>query len=131
MAEMVEQTYNIPLRSEVMKAPRYKRAKKAVRAVREFLIRHSGSSDIRLGKHLNEKLWQQGIKNVPHFIKVDTIKDGKGTVTAELFGAPKEAKKEEKGKKGSEKETAAGKGVTATKEGTEKETKAVEEVKKG
>ncbi|MBS3133240.1 60S ribosomal protein L31 [Candidatus Woesearchaeota archaeon] len=89
-----ERTYTIPLRREVAKAPKYKKAKKAVSAVREFVIRHSKSSDVRIGKHLNTKLWQHGIKNVPHAIKVSTLKDDKGTIMVELFGAPKEAEKD-------------------------------------
>jgi len=94
-----ERTYTIPLRKEILKAPKYKRAKKAVSAVREFVIRHSKSSEVRIGKHLNKKLWQQGIKNPPHIIKVDAVKDDKGTIMVELFGAPKEVKKEAPKKK--------------------------------
>ena len=35
----IERTYNIPLRKEWLKKPKYKRAKKAVTALKEFLSR--------------------------------------------------------------------------------------------
>jgi len=82
----VERTYIIPLRKEWLKSPRYRRAKKAVTAVKDFLIKHMKSDDIRLGKHLNEELWKHGIKNPPCKIKVNVLKDDKNVVRAELFG---------------------------------------------
>ena len=94
----LERTYNIPLRKEFRKVANWKQTKKAVKAVKEFLAKHMKSEDVRLGKHLNEKLWQHGIKNPPHHIKVTTIKDEKGVVKAELFGHKIEEKKEEKKK---------------------------------
>ncbi len=97
-----ERTYTIPLRKGVMKSMPYKRAKKAVSIIKKFIIKNSKSSDVKIGKHLNLKIWAHGIKNVPCRVKVDASKDDKGTVTVELFGAPKEIKKEE-GKKGKEK----------------------------
>jgi len=98
----LERVYNVPLRKEWLKKPKYLRAKKAARALREFLIKHMKSEDIRLGKHLNEELWKHGMKNPPHHVKVTAIKDDKGVVRAELVGFKyeefKKEKKEEKGK---------------------------------
>ena len=93
---VLERTYNIPLRRQFLKVPRHKRAKKAAKAVREFLIKHMKSDKVKLGKFLNEELWKHGIKNPPHHIKVDAKKDSEGLVKAELFGAPVEEKKEGK-----------------------------------
>ena len=101
----VERTYNIPLRKEWLKVPRYKRTNKAVLALRQFLIRHMKSEDVRLGKFLNKKMWEHGIQNPPHHVKVNVIKDEKGIVKAELFGSPVEQKKEKKAKKPEAKET--------------------------
>lgn len=94
---VLERTYNIPLRREYLKAPNWKRTEKAVVAVREFLQRHMKSETVLLGKSVNEKLWQHGLKNPPHHIKVNATKDDKGVVKAELFGV--EAKKEKTEKK--------------------------------
>ena len=93
----LERVYNVPLRKEWLKAPPYKRAKKAVAAVRQFLMRHMKGDQVKLGSHLNEALWERGIKKPPHHVKVTAIKDDDGIVRAELFGLAVEApKKEEK-----------------------------------
>lgn len=97
----LERTYNIPLRKEFMKAPKYKRTNKAVIAVREFLARHMKSDTIIIGSYLNSKLWERGIRRPPHHVKVTAVKDGEGVVTAELVGAPQPKPREEKaGKEG-------------------------------
>ncbi len=127
-----ERTYTIPLRAGVIKTKKYKRAKKAVSVIKEFIIRNSKSSDVKIGKHLNLKLWEHGIRNVPCRVKVNASKDDKGTVTVELFGAPKEVKKEKVAKKGKEKkpEVAAEKAAEEVKEGVvTAETPAAEEKK--
>ncbi len=117
---MAERIYNIPLRKETLKVPRYKRANKAIRAVRQFLKRHVKKDDIKLGKYLNMKILERGRKHVPHHVEVKVttekikIKDKEVEITkAELVGAPvekiakeeptKETKiKAEKGKKETE-----------------------------
>lgn len=100
----LERTYIIPLRKEWLKAPKYKRAKKAMSAVKEFLAKHMKSDNIKIGTNLNMKLWERGIKSPPHKIKVSVIKEDDGTVKAELFGLKYQdfkvqAKKEKKSKK--------------------------------
>ena len=35
--KIIERTYNVPLRKEYRKVPRWKRTKKAVKALKEFL----------------------------------------------------------------------------------------------
>ncbi len=93
----LERNYTIPLRREWSKTPRYRRAKKAASAVREFLKKHMKSESIKIGKHLNLELWKHGIKNPPHKIKITAVKEDDGTVKAELFGKKyEEAKKPEK-----------------------------------
>ena len=82
----IKRTYNIPLRSWFSKKPKYTRAKVAIRAVKDFLKKHMKSENINLGPKLNEKIWKNGIKNPPHHIKVEVIKNDDGYVTAELFG---------------------------------------------
>ena len=82
----LERTYIIPLRREFIKVARYKRAKKAVNAVKTFLTRHMRSEDIKLGNVLNNELWKRGIESPPGKVKVTVTKDDKGTVKAELFG---------------------------------------------
>ncbi len=97
----LERTYNVPLRIEWLKVPKYKRAKKAVTALREFLQRHMKSETVLIGKYLNNAIWHHGMRNPPHHIKVDVVKGDDGVARAEISGkkyheltkADKEAKK--------------------------------------
>lgn len=95
----LERVYNIPLRKEYQKSPHYRRAKKSIFAIREFLKKHMKSDEVKIGKYLNEKIWEHGIKNPPHHVKVNSTKDDKGVVNVELFDAPKDKQdKKEKSK---------------------------------
>lgn len=99
----LERVYNVPLRSQWLKIPRYKRAKKASAALRAFLSKHMKSDNVKIGRMANLELWKHGIKNPPHHIKVKAVKEADGTVKAELMGfdykeEKKTAKKEPKGK---------------------------------
>lgn len=96
----LERTYTIPLRREFQKAPKYKRAKKAVTAVREFMQKHMKSKNILIGPKLNLKIWERGIKNPPHHIKVVAIKDEKDDIVrVELFGFKFDKKEKKEAKK--------------------------------
>jgi large subunit ribosomal protein L31e len=94
-----ERTYTVPLRREWLKVPRYRRAKKAAIALREFLQRHMKSEDVKLGKELNLELWKHGMRNPPHHVKLTALKDEKGIVRANLYGKPIELPKKEEPKK--------------------------------
>jgi large subunit ribosomal protein L31e len=88
----LEREYVIPLRKGVLKAPRYRRAKKAIRIIREFLARHMrvenrDLSKIKVNIHLNNEIWFRGIKKPANKIKVKAIKKG-GIVYAELAEVP-------------------------------------------
>lgn|SRR3989338_1092960 len=99
MAE--ERIYTIPLRKEFLKAPRYKRTAKAAKALREFLIKHMKSENVKIGKYLNKEIWKHGAKNPPGKVQVKVTKDD-DLVKAELINAPVD--KEVKGKKEDKKE---------------------------
>lgn len=109
----LERTYIIPLRKGWLKAPRYRRAKKAVNTLKEFLVRHMKSDDVRLMPELNLEIWKHGMKNPPSRVKVNVSKDDKGVVKAQLFGVQiiQEVKEEKKSmvKKIAEKVTGAAK----------------------
>ena len=90
----LERVYNVPLRKEYLKVQNWRRAEKAVTALREFLQHHMKSKMVKLSKEVNETLWNHGIKNPPHHIKVTATKNEKGEVMAQLFGhVPKTDKK--------------------------------------
>ncbi|MBS3111788.1 60S ribosomal protein L31 [Candidatus Woesearchaeota archaeon] len=69
---MVERQYVIPLRKEFRKAPSYKRAKKSVTAIKEFISKHMKVEDVKICKQLNHKIWERGGKNPPPRIKIHT-----------------------------------------------------------
>lgn len=101
MGNKIERTYTIPLRKEILKVPKVRRANKAIKAVNNFLIKHMKSTNIVIGKFLNEAIWTNGMKNPPGKVEVNVVKED-DKVFVELVGAPV-AKVE--GKKGAKKET--------------------------
>jgi ribosomal protein L31E len=130
---ILERTYNVPLRRRWMHVPKYKRAKKAVTTLKDFLMRHmkpgadeKGRILLKIGKHANELIWKHGIRNPPHHIKIVTKKDDKGLVTAELEGAPVEEKKEAKKKAEPKKKEHEVKVEEATKEKKQEAAKEIE-----
>ena len=83
-----EREFIIPLRRKFKKTAAYRRAPKAIRAIKEFLVRHMKIYDrdlkkIKLDKYLNEFIWTRGIKNPPAKIKIKAVVDGK-FIRAEL-----------------------------------------------
>jgi len=98
--KVLERVYTIPLRKEWLKAPRYKRAKKAVRALKEFLAKHMKVENreldkIKIDNWVNRALWLRGIKKPAHKITVRAIKDSDGVVKVEFVGLPKKFKAED------------------------------------
>ena len=97
--------------SEAIFIPRYKKANKAVKTIKEFLARHMKVYDkdlnkIKLDKYLNEVVWARGIKKPPIRVKVRAVKEA-GIVTAELVDVPdklkfKKAREEKRDKKAEE-----------------------------
>tara|TARA_Y100000034_G_scaffold22546_2_gene26003 strand:+ start:8680 stop:9162 length:483 start_codon:yes stop_codon:yes gene_type:complete len=98
----IKRVYNVPLRREFLKSAKWKRTKKASKALKEFLAKHMKADidNVKIGKNLNEHMWKHGIKNPPHHVKVNVVKDKEGIVKAELEGIEyKSFKKEEKQEK--------------------------------
>ena len=94
--ETIEREYIIPLRERGRSVPRYKKTPKAVKTVKEFLVRHMKIRDrdlnkIKIDRFVNEALWFRGIKNPPHKIKVRAIKQG-DIVRVELVDIPEKLK---------------------------------------
>ncbi|MBT3404687.1 50S ribosomal protein L31e [archaeon] len=87
-SNVLEREYVIPLRARYQHVARYKKTPKAIKTVKEFLVKHMKIYDrdlnkIKIDKYLNEFLWARGIKNPPHKVKVKAIKNGE-TVKVEL-----------------------------------------------
>lgn len=109
--EKIEREYTIPLREKCRVVPRYKKANKAVKTIKEFVARHMKIRDrdlkkVRLDMYLNEAVWFRGIRKPPAKIKVKVIKEG-DIVRVELADMPAHLKfkkaRLEKMEKGGEK----------------------------
>ena len=121
---MEEKIYTIPLMRAKM-APRTKRAKKAIKLIKEYLARHTKGEIIKIDKSINEAVWARGLRKVPSKIRVKAVKveEEIWAYTPEAEVKIKEEKKKEK--KVEEKEVE----VKEEKEEGEVEEKEVEEVK--
>jgi len=135
--DKLEREYIIPLRKEWKNVPRYKRANKAIKAIKEFLARHMKLRDrdlkkIRIDKYLNEEIWFRGIKKPPSKIKVKAVKE-EDIVRVELAEMPKvlkfkKAREEKREQKAAE--MAEGKVKETEKEKEKVEEKPEEETEK-
>ncbi len=125
--EKLEREYNVPLRKEFLKVPKYKRAKKAVTALKQFLSKHMKCDTIKVGPEINKAIWKRGIKYPPHHVKVKAIKTEENVVLVEVVGVEYVVKKKTEAQEKSKLEQAAEKlGMKAPKS---KDAKAPEEKK--
>ncbi|MCX6774231.1 MAG: 50S ribosomal protein L31e [Candidatus Micrarchaeota archaeon] len=97
---MDESVYMINLR-DAFEKPRNKRAKRAMKMIREFIAKHSKTplENVRLSNHLNSLVWARGIQKPPRRVKVKMIRsNGKSYVyhIDEKIEVPKEETKEKK-----------------------------------
>src|SRR5437773_9727426 len=65
MSEKVEEltrVYTVPL-GEAFQTPRYRRAKVAIRLIRDFATRHMKASEVKIEEDVNKLVWARGIRN--------------------------------------------------------------------
>ena len=85
---VLERTYNVPLRMYWSREKYYKKTKRAVTGLKEFILKHMKGTEVKIGIYLNNHLWKHGIQNPPHHVKVIAKKNDKGVVTVELPNLP-------------------------------------------
>jgi len=88
----LEREYIVPLKRGVLNVPQYRRAKKAIRVLKEFIAQHMQVRDrdlrkIKIDMYLNNELWFRGIKKPANKIKVKAKKID-GIVYVELADIP-------------------------------------------
>jgi len=85
MAEETARIITVPLKA-AKNAPRTRRAKRAVKEVREFMARHMKSTEDKVWIDLavNEKIWERGIQNPPSKITLKAVKFDDGLVEVPL-----------------------------------------------
>ncbi len=83
--EQEERVLNVPL-GDARKAPRTKRAARAVEAIRDFVVRHAKAKreDVWIDPEVNRALWTRGIQKPPKQIQLRTIKFEDGRVEVSL-----------------------------------------------
>ncbi len=63
-------TYVVPLKKDVLKAPLWRRSKKAMRVLREFLLKHTKANKVVFSRWVNEDVWKRSNKQPPSKLKV-------------------------------------------------------------
>ena len=84
---ILERTYTIPFYPKLNSIPRTKRAPRAMRMIREFIVRHMKSDDILIDPLINEYIWSRGIKKPPRRISVLAKKSDDDVVEVFFVGA--------------------------------------------
>ncbi|KAL0580081.1 60S ribosomal protein L31B [Marasmius crinis-equi] len=70
LKDVVTREYTIHLHKRVHGRSFKKRAPWAVKSVVQFAQKAMGTQDVRLDPKLNQALWAQGVKSVPHRLRV-------------------------------------------------------------
>ena len=83
MKEGEERIYTIPL-GDSRKAPRNRRAKRAIRIIREFVRRHAKASEVKIDGAVNEFVWSRGIQKPPRRVRVRVVMGEGGVATVHL-----------------------------------------------
>ncbi|QLH74031.1 MAG: 50S ribosomal protein L31e [Methanomassiliicoccales archaeon] len=84
-AEEKQVVYTIPLRG-VRTVPRTERANKAVKVIREYIIRHMKAEPekVWIDTKVNEALWARSMQSPPSVIKVRAVRFEDGLVEVSL-----------------------------------------------
>ncbi|MFX1306919.1 MAG: 50S ribosomal protein L31e [Promethearchaeota archaeon] len=78
-----ERIYIIPL-AKARKGPRTKRAKKAMRYLKEYMTQHFKPESLVITQEVNEKIWERSIQKPPRKLKVRATKNIDGLVVVYL-----------------------------------------------
>ena len=68
--------YIVPLRKGFLLTPRWRRSKKAMKVLKEFMLKHTKADRVIVSRWVNEEIWKHGGKNPPGKLKVKvTLKE--------------------------------------------------------
>jgi len=81
--EPLTRVYTVPL-GVAFEAPSYRRAKVAIRIIREFTKRHMKAIDVNIKEDVNEVVWTRGIRHPPRRIRLEMERDEDGLVSVKL-----------------------------------------------
>ena len=121
----LERIYTIPL-AAAYEYIRTKRARRAIKVIREFALRHMKAEDAKISEGVNAAIFRNGMQKPPRRIKVRIVKGEDAVAKVWLIGEEEkikeDAKKKDDAKKASEKkaEEAKPKSEATTKKAEEK-----------
>ncbi|MFP4402522.1 MAG: 50S ribosomal protein L31e [Candidatus Nanoarchaeia archaeon] len=78
MAEL-RREYIIPLRRKFLSAPKWRRSKKAVAVLKEYVVKHMKCENVIVCAELNEHIWQRGSKHPPGKVEVIALRTQVGS----------------------------------------------------
>ena len=90
--EPLTRTYMVPL-GLASEAAAYRRAKVAIRIIKEFTVRHMKATEVSITEDVNKTVWARGIRHPPRRIKLEMERDEDGIVSVRL---PQEQEQQEK-----------------------------------
>lgn len=79
--QKLEREYTIPLRNICKRAASYKKTRRAVKAIKEFIAKHMKVVDrnvdnVRLDVQFNNEIWFRGRSSPPAKVRVKAVKEG-------------------------------------------------------
>ncbi len=95
----------VPLRKIKKKVPRWKRAPRAAKFLKEFVAKQAKAERVIIGPEVNEKIWKRGIEKPPSRIRVHVrVEEEEGARIAYVNLPPEEMPKKPREKKKTRKE---------------------------
>jgi len=90
---VLEREYIVPLRKKFINTPQYKRTPKAIKVLKQFIVKHMKVYDrdldkVKIDRYLNEEMWQRSIRKPLAKVKVKAKKFESGIVRLELVDIP-------------------------------------------
>lgn len=82
-----EVVFVVPIKKIKKRVPRWKRAPRAARFVREWIARHAKAEEVIIGNDVNEKIWERGAEKPPSKLRVKVVveeKEGKRVAKVSL-----------------------------------------------
>ncbi len=71
--EAIENIYTIPFYPKLNKTAPYRRTPRAIRMLKEYIVKHTKADFVIITNELNEFIWKRGIQKPPRKIKVRAI----------------------------------------------------------
>lgn len=71
--EAIENIYTVPFYPKLNKTAPYRRAPRAIRMLKEYIVKHTKADFVIITNELNEFIWKRGIQKPPRKIKVRAI----------------------------------------------------------